>query len=173
MFRPEFMSLLTPHLLWRTAGHSPFKVAMATVQALFISGRYRCGALTRHWAIPPNDGWCELSSECIGIVEDIPHIIQCCPALNDVRLRLHEYTLKYSSTLPLELMQLLREKCIPSSPSFVSFIVDCSNDPDAILLSQRLGDFIYEHLFTCTRTWAYIIHRERLRMLGRWRSVAD
>ena len=48
MFRPQYMSLLTPHLIWRTAGHSPFKIAMASVQALFISGRYRCGALTRH-----------------------------------------------------------------------------------------------------------------------------
>ena len=166
MFKPEYMSLLTPHLIWRTAGHSPFKVAMANVQALLISGRYRCGALTRHWT--GGDG-----SDCRGILEDIPHIIQWCPALKNVRLGLQESTFKYSSTLPLELMHLLRTKCVPSSTSFVSFILDCSSDPDAILLSQKLGEDIFEHLFTCTRTWAYIIHRERLKLLGLWRPVAN
>ena len=173
MFRPQYMSLLTPHLIWRTAGHSPFKVAMASVQALFISGRYRCGALTRHWTCPPTDGCCELSSQCINTIEDIPHIIQRCPALQKVRLGLHEYTMKYSSTLPHELMCLLREKCVPSNPSFVSFILDCSSDPDAILLSQQHGESVFEFLFACTRTWAYGIHRERLKLLGRWRPVAN
>ena len=173
MFRPQYMSLVTPHLIWRTAGHSPFKVAMASVQALFISGRYRCGALTRHWTCPPTDGCCELSSQCINIIEDIPHIIQHCPALQKVRLGLHEYTMNYSSTLPHELMCLLREKCVPSNPSFVSFILDCSSDPDAILLSQQHGESVFEFLFACTRTWAYGIHRERLKLLGRWRPVAN
>ena len=38
-FHPSYMSLSTPHPLWRTAGASPTKVVMATVQARFLSGR--------------------------------------------------------------------------------------------------------------------------------------
>ena len=46
-FKPQFMSLVSPHPLWQTAEHFPHKVAMATIQSHMISGRYRCGALTR------------------------------------------------------------------------------------------------------------------------------
>ena len=49
-FNPSFMSLQRSHPIWLTAGHSPFKVAMATIQAKMLSGRYRCGYLTRHWS---------------------------------------------------------------------------------------------------------------------------
>ena len=38
-FHPSYMSLSAPHPLWRTAGSSPTKVVMATVQARFLSGR--------------------------------------------------------------------------------------------------------------------------------------
>ena len=68
------MSLLTPHLLWKTAGHSPTRVAMATIQALFLSGRYRCGSLIRHWAPCIDNGFCHLSPACTEIIEDISHI---------------------------------------------------------------------------------------------------
>ena len=49
-FNPSFMSLQRSHPIWLTAGHSPFKVAMATIQAKMLSGRYCCGYLTRHWS---------------------------------------------------------------------------------------------------------------------------
>ena len=70
-FKPQFMSVVRPHPLWETAGHSPIKVAMATIQALFLSGRYRCGKLTRHWSAA-GDGSCSMSSSCSGSLEDIP-----------------------------------------------------------------------------------------------------
>ena len=171
LFKPEFMSLCTPHLLWKTAGFSPTKVAMATVQALFLSGRYRCGSLTRNWTLSPGDGTCQVAHECTGIVEDVFHILRCCSGLRNVRHGLYDYTTRYSSNLPVPLMQLLRTKCSPANPSFVAFILDCSTDPDAISLSQDIGQDVFDHLFNVTRTWAYVIHRERLKMLGRWRLV--
>ena len=39
-FSPNFMSLTSPHPVWWTAGSSPAKIAMATVQSWMISGRY-------------------------------------------------------------------------------------------------------------------------------------
>jgi hypothetical protein len=48
-FDPSFMSLTKPHPIWTTAGSSPAKVAMASVQAKMISGRFRTELLCSHW----------------------------------------------------------------------------------------------------------------------------
>ena len=96
-FNSSFMSLSDPHPIWRAAGHNPFKVTMATVQAKFLSGRYRCGSLTRHWT--GNDGFCTMSTSCSEVLEDISHILLSCPALSKIRLGLYDYTLNYSSCL--------------------------------------------------------------------------
>jgi len=39
-FKPQFMSLTSPHPLWTSAGSSPANIAMATVQAQMLSGRF-------------------------------------------------------------------------------------------------------------------------------------
>ena len=49
-FKPEFMSLKAPHLLWQTAGSNPYEVAKDIEQARFLSGRYRSACLERHWS---------------------------------------------------------------------------------------------------------------------------
>ena len=46
-FKPGYMYLTTPHPLWTTAGASPSKIAMATVQARMISGKYPTQVLCR------------------------------------------------------------------------------------------------------------------------------
>ena len=165
-FKSQFMSLIKPHPLWETAGHSPIKVAMATVQALLLSGRYRCGQLTRHWSV--GDGSCTMSSSCSGILEDIPHIILWCPSLTKIRQGLYEYTLRYSSVLPLPLMALIRSKFHPDNVTFIDCILDCSTDPQIITTTQVLGRDVLYHAFAVSRTWAYVLHRERLRLLGLW-----
>ena len=48
-FRCSFMSLAKIHPLLSTAGHSSNNVAKSLVQSVMLSGRYRCGALIRHW----------------------------------------------------------------------------------------------------------------------------
>ena len=171
-FKPQFMSLVNPHPLWKTAGHNPIQVSMATVQASLLSGRYRCGALLRHWSSARETGYCKLSLSCSQVLEDVPHIIRWCPSLANVRHGLLDYTYRYSSNLPIELMSLIRSKCTPSSPTFVDFILDCSTDPNVIKITQELGPDVLVHFFAVTRTWAFVIHRERSKMLRSWRATS-
>ena len=121
-FTPSYMSLSSAHPVWASAGYSPAKVAMATVQASMISGRYRCDSLVSHWS-PKVSGYCSLSPACHSFREDLRHILQLCPALHETRLKLSDLTLNVSSTmLPCVIVILL-----------------CYCDPNhAILPSQKL-----------------------------------
>ena len=166
-FKPSHMSLVAPHPIWQTAGNSPYNIAMATVQAVMVSGRYRCGALTRHWGT--SSGFCLLSPLCETIMDDLDHIIKYCPALALIRCSLMQFTFNYAKTLPKKICELLHEKCNLSSPTFTNFILDCSVDPDVILTCQDVGFHVLDVLFKVTRSWAYVLHRERLKLLGRWR----
>lgn len=168
-FNPSFMSLVSPHPLWTTAGTSPSKVAMATLQAVMISGRYKTEALTRHWS-QNQSGCCLLSSECKEEKEDLNHIIESCPALNHVRAKLFEYSQNYAvvKVENLELRELILNLCNPSSSLFFQYLLDCSCLPPVIHQVQRHGPEVLHHLFTVSRTWLFVIHRERLKLLGRW-----
>ena len=92
--KPSFMSLTKTHPLWSTAGCSPSKVAMATIQARMVSGRYRTEYLCRHWS-SNKTGVCLLSEQCKTSIEDLPHILCLCPALQHTREKLVSYTLSY------------------------------------------------------------------------------
>ena len=168
-FNPNFMTLKMPHPIWITAEHSSYKVAMATIQARMLSGRYRCGKLTRYWT--NSNGSCKLTPDCQETLEDIPHILQQCPALNVLRRNLISFTFKISSNLPLKIRNLLRLRCTPEHPLFCNFILDCSNDSDVIRLVQEFGTFVLNTIFDITRVWIYTIHRERLKMLGSWHGA--
>ena len=166
-FSPNFMSLLKPHPLWTTAESNPLKVTMATVQAVMLSGRYRCGSLTRHWS-PSSSGFCLLSPTCNEVVEDLTHILQHCPALSIFRSKLLHFTISYASNLPFLLQDILVRKCCPDYHGFCRFVLDCSSDPEVIHAYQIHGQAVHFHLFAVTRVWVYVLHRERLKMLGRW-----
>ena len=62
-FSPNFMSLTKPHPIWWTAGSSPAKISMATVQSWLISGRYRTQFLCSHWTTYGTPLWL-LSEAC-------------------------------------------------------------------------------------------------------------
>ena len=166
-FKPSFMSLVTPHPLWLTAGSSPSKVAMATVQAQMISGRYSTEKLCRHWSSNLT-GACLLSPECSDMLEDIPHILSSCHALAKTRDKLLLYTNEYAEKIPDPIKQLILLLCHPASPTFNQFLLDCSVIPIVISATQSHGNAVQEHLFTISRTWVYCLHRERLKLLGRW-----
>ena len=168
-FNPNFMSLMTPHPLWTTAGSSPSKIAMATIQAKMMSGRYRTERLCRHWS-KNEDGFCLLSPSCSKIIEDIPHILSTCTALTATREKLKDFTLQYSNSVPA-IAQLIITHCTPSSPNFCQFLVDCSTIPDVILATQTNGKEVLYHLFNITRTWIYTLHKERMKLLGRWNCI--
>ena len=69
-FRPEFCSLLYPHPILSTAGHT-YDVNKMIVQLRLLSGRARLGSLVKHFA-PGNSGLCEL---CHVEVEDLGHLL--------------------------------------------------------------------------------------------------
>ena len=98
-FRPSFMYLASIHPIFTTAGSSPPKIAMASVQAVMLSGRYRTEALCSHWS-KNKEGVCLLSDSCSNIVDDINHILTSCPALENTRKNLTMYTENYVKKLP-------------------------------------------------------------------------
>ena len=165
-FKPSFMSLTSPHPLWTTAGSSPSMVAMATVQAQLLSGRYRSQQLCSHWT-PHASGCCLLSSSCSTTIEDLPHILSRCVALLPIREKLLRFTLSYCERYPI-IKEIVLIFCQPSHPEFCQFLLDCSVMPQVILANQLHGKQILHHLFLITRTWTYNLHKERMKILGRW-----
>ena len=133
-----------------------------------LSGRYRTGALTKHWA-KDYDGCCIISQTCKGTVEDLPHILQFCPALFPTRSNLLDFTRIYVQDLPPAAAKLILELLDPSHPSFCTFLLDCTTLPPIISLVQMLGESSLFYLFDITRTWTFSLHRERLRRLNRWK----
>ena len=168
-FKPQFMSLKTPHPLFLAAGSSPYEIAKAGVQAVMLSGRYRTERLCRFWSNNPS-GYC-LAPSCAGLAvsEDIEHILSSCSSLSPVRERLINFTIEYSKTVPV-LSQMILGLTNPNSPLFIQFMLDCSAIPVVISSVQSLGDEVLHHLFKISRTWCYSLHRARLRLLGRWRA---
>ena len=167
------MYLTTPHPLWTTAGSSPSKIAMATVQARMISGKYPTQALCSKWSNYDKSGICPLSHECaaLGLTEDLEHILKTCVALQETRTKLSKFTKKYSTNNPI-ISNLLSELCDQSSPDFCQFLLDCSVLPKLqVFDNKKHRAEIFNHLFHITRTWVYSLHKERLKILGRWISI--
>ena len=173
-FHPEYMSLVRPHHLWLTAGPSPAKICMASVQATLLSGRYQTEDLARHWSQNKN-GVCLISPECsnLSLIEDIPHILQVCPALRGVRKKLMDYTLQMMTKFDDNLRKKIHPLCSPSHSDFCQFLVDCSTLPLVISLVDIYGSQLLSAMFEITRTWVFSLHRERLRRLDRWRSSSQ
>ena len=50
----------------------------------------------------------------------------------------------------------------------VQLILDPSVLPDVINMKQIFGPQILKEIFSFSRNWCYTIHRERLKLQGRW-----
>ena len=53
-----YLSLAVPHPIWTTLDGNPYQTKAASVQALFLSGRYRSERLRRHWSMVNRNGYC-------------------------------------------------------------------------------------------------------------------
>ena len=166
-FHPQFMSLESPHPIFMSAKSSSYEVTKAGVQALLLSGRYRTERLSRHWSANPK-GSC-LCPSCFGleISEDVEHILLHCPSLSATRASLAKFTLDYAKDNP-DIQSVLLEYTKPTNPLFVQFLLDCSVIPRVISLTQLYGTNTLFKLFKVTRAWCYSLHRNRLKLLGRW-----
>ena len=143
---------------------------MATQQARLLSGRYRLEVLSSHWT--NGSGTCRLSPSCAS-VEDIDHFIKTCSALQKIRENLFSFTESYSNSHPV-IMNIIQTYCKRGTECrlFVQFIIDCSVLPEVIVAVQTYGNIVLIHLFNITRIWCYTLHRERLKLLNRWRNFA-
>ena len=169
-FRPQYMSLVNTHPLWSSAGSSPSKVTMATVQAHMLSGRYRTESLCSKWK-PECAGVCLLSPLCSSTPEDLRHILQDCIALIPTRQNLLGFTRSYCENIP-DMSSLVFYFLDPSNPEYCQFLIDCSTIPRIISAAQIYGmSYVHNHLFNITRTWIYTLHKERLKLLGRWNII--
>ena len=164
-FHPEYMSLSSPHPLWTTAGSSPTMVTMASVQSVMLSGRYRTEGLCSHWSNNPN-GYCKSSSSC-NTFEDITHILQHCSALDSPRERLSAFTSSNCEDKP-ELKLIVDTFCSPQRRHFCQFLLDFSVLPEVVKSVQLHGQEFLHHLFNITRMWCFALHRDRLKIHGRW-----
>ena len=66
---------------------------------------------------------------------------------------------------------LVLEALSNTSEYLLQFILDCSALPSVIIASQSQGKDILDSLFHLTRTWCFVLHRQRMRLLGRWNFV--
>ena len=166
-FHPEYMSLTSPHPIWTTTGPLPYHVAMSTVQATMISGRYRTELLCSKWS-SNSSGFCQTPS-CRGLnlPEDLHHILAKCSFLQPTRKRLLNFTSKFCQQYPA-IKSLIDIFCTPEHPKFCQFLLDCSVLPEVILAVQQQGSAVLHQLFRITRTWCYCLHKTRLQILGRW-----
>ena len=104
--------------------------------------------LCSHWS-SKSQGYCQLTDSC-NIVEDITHILQIVPALDNTRVKLAIFTDSYIVDNP-EVKHLIEEFCTPYSPNFSQFLIDCSILPPIIASVQEKGSTILHQLFTLTR----------------------
>ena len=110
-----------------------------------------------------------LSQNCpeLNLQEDVTHILLVCPALTDARSHVTAIWNKSSSENPviLKLLQALRTR---SPDEIVQFLLDCASVPSVIEAVQEHGTIILEKLFYLTRLFTYSVHRQRLKLLGRF-----
>ena len=140
---------------------------MSTVQATMISGRYRTELLCSKWS-PTNSDCCQTPSCCdLSVQEDLYHILSVCGSLTPTRERLVQFTLRFSQQYP-EVQEIVNKFCNPTCPHYTQFLIDCSILPDVIEAKQHHGSAFLHSLFRITRTWCYVLHKSRLKILDRW-----
>ena len=120
-FRPEFMSLKTPHPIWTTVDSNPYEISKAVQQARFLSGRYRTELLSRHWS-KNKDGFC-LSPACNEVEETVEHILVHCKEYSDCKKRLYSLWLSTPNDV---VRRLVLEAFSEESSYLLQFILDCS-----------------------------------------------
>ena len=164
-FDPLRASLQKPHPIWTSSAGNSFECCKSTILARMVSGRYRTEMLCRFWSTNKS-GYC-LSDTCHQVVGDLEHLLAVCPALEQVRNRLHSlWCLKTVDCPPLHRVIL---RILGSNPiTQVKFLLDSVSFPEVIHLTQTLGQELLDRVMYLTRTWVFAVHRQKLKLLGRW-----
>ena len=164
-FKPQFMSLSSPHPIWTSCGPSPFESRKAVVACRMISGKYLTDKLQRHWT-QNREGLCLLPGCTPHSEGSLEHILLHCTALAQTRARLHQlaHTVAQESHLLGEIITSFLES--DNYDLVMQFILDCSVIPAVITTTQVFGNHTRDRLLYLGRTWCYNIHRERMNQLG-------
>ena len=153
-FKPEYMSLCKPHLIWTTCGSNPYEINKAVIQARMLSGRYVTDQLSRHWT-DNKTGVCSLPT-CTGQeIGSLEHLLLFCPALSETRIRVIGLCLSVASEH--EELEKIIYTCLFSQNV---------NVQPVIKLKQASCLNLIKRLFYITRSWCYAIHRSRMNKLG-------
>ena len=88
-FKPQFMSLSSPHPLWTSCGDNSYELNKACIQAKYLSGRFRTDKLLADFS-KENSPFCQLhpDSQTEG---DLLHHLVLCPSLASRRDVMFEY----------------------------------------------------------------------------------
>ena len=157
------MSLTNPHPLWTTCNGNPFETSKAILQAKFLSGRYRCDSLLRHFD-KTLDGNCSLCRDSDGSIE---HLLLLCPSLSECRDQ-QFLMLDNNPHISDKAKELIYSAFVKSTHDFIQILLDCSVVSEVIELYQNSDKKILEDIFKFSRTWCYNVHKKRMKMLGRW-----
>ena len=150
-------------MLW-TPGANPHEVLKSLIQLRMLSGRYRVAKLTRHWS-PSNKSGCCPAPLCSAL-ETLEHLLVDCSYYQHLRDRLRNTW--YSISNP-RLLSILKNTLDSSTHDQVQFLLDPSVHPDVISLVQSEGHDPLRLVFYLARTWCYSLHRERLRLMNKFR----
>ena len=165
------MSLSRPHPVWSSAHSNPYEVNKAIIQARMLSGRYRTERLCRFWSSNPNGSCLLPSCSDANMSDDIRHILIECPSLSPARGRLISFCEKLADDHPILRKLIFQFLYTSSTPFQTQFLLDCSSLACVIELQQSYGFYVLDRLFYLSRTWCYSIHRDRLRLLERWKFL--
>ena len=166
-FKPEFMSLSSPHPILTSCGSNPFESHKAIYACRMLSGKYLTDRLQRHWTLN-RSGYCLLplcSPQSDGSLE---HILLHCPALTTTRSGLFKlcHTVSQESDLLCDIITSILHSDNYDLVIIMQFILGSSVIPAVIRTSQLHGLHNTDTLLYLGRTWCYNIHRERMNQLG-------
>ena len=168
-FDANYMSLSNPHPIWTSARHSQYEVKKAIVQARMLSGRYRTCWLRRHWS-GDSAGVCRIPG-CTNQPGTLLHLATAeCPGLAAARVKAVAIWSVFLRENP-HLFPIISFYSLGESENFVKFLLDPTTRPPVIALSQSHSDGqseIIAKLCYLTRTWLFIMHKERLMLLNLW-----
>ena len=119
--------------------------------------------LASHWS-KNKEGYC-LAPTCKNKIETTKHILIECDAYIHCKIRLYSLWISYPCPI---VHGLVLEALSAETDYLLQFIIDCSVLPSVIRASQSFGESILQKLFYLTRTWCWSVHKQRMKLLGRW-----
>ena len=163
LLRASHLSLTHCHPLWTTCPSGPLPTKQASLMARILSGRYQSCWLRRHW--DHTDGCCRLPG-CGAPRGDTLHIFTGqCPALQSASMLAKQKWIIATDSIPF-MLEFVNELMVRNPTNFLEFVSDPSTDSPTIALAQTYGTAIWSTVFHMARTWLYLHHQERLKLLG-------